>query len=109
MFGGYKRVEKIMTALLLAILVCFIVVAIKGLVDWRTWPALARGLVPNIPANAPVVGGTGVREGFTQLMAIAGQALPPTVFLTYGYLAANAGIIAVIDQIIKAVGRMRGV
>ena len=25
------------------------------------------------------------------------------------YLAANAGIIAVIDQIIKAVGRMRGV
>ena len=90
-FGGYKRVEKIMTALLLAILVCFIVVAIKGLVDWRTWPALARGLVPNIPANAPVEGGTGVREGFTQLMAIAGQALPPTVFLTYGYLAANAG------------------
>jgi len=32
-----------------------------------------------------------VREGFTQMMAIAGQALPPTVFLTYGYLATNAG------------------
>ena len=33
--GGYKRIEKIMTALLLVILVCFIVVAIKGLLDWQ--------------------------------------------------------------------------
>ena len=35
-----------MTALLLVILICFIVVAIKGLLDWRTWLALGRGLVP---------------------------------------------------------------
>ena len=41
--GGYKRVEKIMTALLLVILFCFIVVAIKGLLDWQTWIALGRG------------------------------------------------------------------
>ena len=32
--GGYKRVEKIMTALLLVILASFLVVAIKGLMDW---------------------------------------------------------------------------
>lgn len=89
--GGYRRVEKIMTALLVAILVCFVVVAIKGLIDWHTWPALIRGLVPQIPADLPVANGTRVREGFTQAMAIAGQALPPTVFLTYGYLASNAG------------------
>jgi len=89
--GGYKRVEKIMTFLLVAKLVCFIIVAAKGLFDWYTWPQLVRGLVPSVPADVPVVGGTRVREGFTQMMAIAGQALPPTVFLTYGYLAANAG------------------
>lgn len=89
--GGYRRVEKIMTALLVAILVCFVVVAIKGLIDWHTWPALVRGLVPQIPADIPAANGTRVREGFTQAMAIAGQALPPTVFLTYGYLASNAG------------------
>jgi Mn2+/Fe2+ NRAMP family transporter len=89
--GGYKRVERVMTILLVAKLVCFILVAIKGLLDWYTWPALAAGLVPRVPADVPVVGSTQVREGFTQLMAIAGQALPPTVFLTYGYLAANAG------------------
>jgi manganese transport protein len=89
--GGYKRVEKVMTILLLAKLVCFIIVAAKGLLDWSTWPALARGLVPAIPADISVVGATRVRSGFTQLLAIAGQALPPTVFLTYGYLASNAG------------------
>jgi Mn2+/Fe2+ NRAMP family transporter len=89
--GGYKRVEKIMTFLLVAKLVCFIIVAIKGLLDWYTWPALAHGLVPQIPDNVAVAGSTRVREGFTQLMAIAGQALPPTVFLTYGYLHSNAG------------------
>jgi Mn2+/Fe2+ NRAMP family transporter len=89
--GGYSRVERVMTTLLVAKLVCFVIVATKGLLDWHTWPALANGLVPRVPADVPVVGRPGVREGFTQMMAIAGQALPPTVFLTYGYLHANAG------------------
>jgi manganese transport protein len=88
--GGYKRVEKIMTALLL-ILLSFIVVAIKGLVDWHTWVALGRGLLPQVPDPVPVVGTDRLRDGFTQIMAIAGQALPPSVFLAYGYLAKNAG------------------
>jgi manganese transport protein len=89
--GGYKRVEKILTILLLGKLTCFIIVATKGLLDWYTWPALAHGLVPHIPDNVAVVGTPRVREGFTQLMAIAGQGLAPTVFLTYGYLHCNAG------------------
>lgn len=89
--GGYKRVEKIMTALLLVILACFIVVAIKGLLDWHTWVSLGLGLVPHIPADLPVVGTDRVRNGFTQIMAIAGQGLAPAVFLSYGYLAHNAG------------------
>jgi Mn2+/Fe2+ NRAMP family transporter len=90
--GGYKRVEVIMTALLVVILGCFIVVAIKGLLDWQTWSALAAGLVPRIPADVPIAGQVeGTRNALTQVMAIAGQALPPAVLLSYGYLAANAG------------------
>lgn len=89
--GGYKRIEKIMTALLLVILVSFIIVAIKGLMDWHTWVELGKGLVPQVPAPEPIVGRGGARDGFTQLMGIAGQALPPAVFLSYGYLAKNAG------------------
>ena len=90
--GGYKRMETIMTALLVVILVCFIFVAVKGLLDWRTWPELAAGLVPKIPESVPVFGDPGrARNAFTQIMAIAGQALPPAVLLSYGYLAANSG------------------
>ena len=93
--GGYKRMETIMTALLVVILVCFIVVAIKGLLDWRTWPALAAGLVPTIPADLPVIDDPDrTRNGFRQIMAIAGQALPPAVLLSYGYLTANSGYTA---------------
>jgi manganese transport protein len=90
--GGYKRMETIMTALLVVILVCFIFVAVKGLLDWQTWPALAAGLVPKIPDSVPVFGEPDrARNAFTQIMAIAGQALPPAVLLSYGYLAANSG------------------
>jgi Mn2+/Fe2+ NRAMP family transporter len=90
--GGYKRMEVIMTTLLVVILICFIVVAIKGLLDWSTWPALARGLVPQVPAGVAIFGEPErTRSAFTQIMAIAGQALPPAVLLSYGYLAANSG------------------
>ncbi len=90
--GGYKRMETIMTALLVVILLCFIVVAIKGLFDWQTWVALGSGLVPHIPADVAVTGQPErSRSALTQIMAIAGQALPPAVLLSYGYLAANAG------------------
>ena len=90
--GGYRRMESIMTALLIVILISFIIVAIKGLLDWATWPRLVGGLLPQVPADEPVLGQADrVRDGFTQIMAIAGQALPPAVFLSYGYLAANSG------------------
>ena len=91
--GGYKRMETIMTALLVVILVCFIVVAIKGLLDWQTWPALAAGLVPTDSRRSAGVRRSRPRRAmrFTQIMAIAGQALPPAVLLSYGYLAANSG------------------
>jgi Mn2+/Fe2+ NRAMP family transporter len=89
--GGYKRIEKIMTGLLLVILTCFLIVAVKGLLDWQTWVALGAGLVPQIPADVPIVGSDRTRSGFTQILAIAGQALPPSVLLAYGYLAANSG------------------
>ena len=90
LFGGYKRIEKLMTGLLLLILVAFVIVAVKGLLDWKTWVELAKGLIPKVPENIPVVGTEKVRNGFVQLMAIAGQALPASVFLSYGYFTSNA-------------------
>lgn len=97
LWGGYKRIEKSMTWLLLVILVCFIIVALKAFLDWRTWIEVAKGLVPQIPPDMPIVGTDPVkyRPGFTQLMSIAGQALPASVFLAYGYFTANANYKAV--------------
>src|SRR6185503_544341 len=89
--GEYKRVEKIMTALLIVILISFLIVAIKGLFDFATWPRLAGGLIPQVPPDLPVIGEARSRSGLTQILAIAGQALPPSVMLAYGYLAANSG------------------
>jgi len=88
--GGFKRIEKVMTGLLMLILFCFIIVAVKGLLDWKTWIGLIGGLIPKIPENLPVVDAETVRSGFTQLMAIAGQALCATVFLSFGYFTSNA-------------------
>lgn len=90
LFGGFKRLTKVMTGLLMLILVCFIIVAIKGLMNPKTWIGLVMGLVPRIPEDVQVVNSTDVRGGFTQLMAIAGQALPAAVFLSFGYFTANA-------------------
>ncbi len=88
--GGFKRLQKVMTGLLMLILFCFIIVAIKGLLQPQTWIGLVKGLVPRIPEDVQVVGSDEVRGGFIQLMGIAGQALPAAVFLSYGYFTSNA-------------------
>ena len=88
--GGFKRLQKVMTGLLMLILVCFVIVAIKGLMQWQTWIGLFKGLVPRIPESIEVVGKNETRGGFMQMMAIAGQALPAAVFLSYGYFTSDA-------------------
>ncbi|MFC1650627.1 divalent metal cation transporter [Candidatus Latescibacterota bacterium] len=88
--GSFKRLQKVMTGLLMLILFCFIVVAVKGLMQWATWTGILGGLIPQIPADIPVRGSEEMRRGFTQLMSIAGQALPAAVFLSYGYFTSNA-------------------
>ncbi|MBX2810645.1 MAG: divalent metal cation transporter [Myxococcales bacterium] len=88
--GSFKRLQGVMTGLLMLILVCFIAVAVKGLFSASTWLGLVGGLVPAVPADLPVRGTQEFRGGFTQLMAIAGQALPAAVFLSYGYFTSNA-------------------
>ncbi len=95
MFGGFKRLVKVMSALLMLILVCFIVVAIRGLFQWDTWVELVKSfLPPKLPEDLIVVGpragGETVRSAFRQLMGIAGQALPTSVFLSFGYFTSNA-------------------
>jgi len=90
LFGGFKRLVKTMTWLLMLILGCFVIVAIKGLLQPSTWAGLIGGLVPKLPQDVAIVGSDGVRGSFTQLMSIAGQALPASVFISFGYFTSNA-------------------
>lgn len=95
MFGGFKRLVKVMSGLLMLILICFIIVAIRGLTQWDTWVELVKSfLPPKLPEDLVVVdpraGGETVRSAFRQLMGIAGQALPASVFLSMGYFTSNA-------------------
>ncbi len=91
-FGGYKRVEKIMTALLHGHPRLLHRRGDQGAARLADVARARRRSRAADSARRAVAVDTGrVRSGFTQIMAIAGQALPPAVFLSYGYLAANAG------------------
>ena len=94
LFGGFKRLVKVMTGLLMLILVCFIIVAIRGLTQIETWIELFKSFMPpRMPADLAVIMPQGVetvRSSFRQLMSIAGQALPASVFLSFGYFTSNA-------------------
>ena len=55
----------------------------------RRWPRAWCRRFPPICRWSTIPSAT--RNAFTQIMAIAGQALPPAVLLSYGYLTANSG------------------
>jgi Mn2+/Fe2+ NRAMP family transporter len=86
--SGYERLQKVMTVLLVAMLICFLMVAVRG---FSEWPAIVAGFTPHIPADLPVPGGEAVRSSSASIIAILGSAIAPAALLGMPYLAANAG------------------
>ena len=85
---GYDRLERAMTVLMVLMLVCFLVVGLRGLVEWR---AILAGFVPSIPADLPVPGGQEVRLVSASIIAMVGAAIAPAALLGLPYLSADAG------------------
>jgi Mn2+/Fe2+ NRAMP family transporter len=85
---GYQRMQRVMTALMILMLLCFLLVALRGFAEW---PAILRGLLPSIPADLPVPGGAGTREASTSIIAMLGSAIAPAALLGLPYLSADAG------------------
>jgi len=85
---GYERMQRAMTLLLVLMFLCFLLVAVRGLVEW---PAILRGLIPSIPADLPVPGTAQVREASTSIIAMVGAAIAPAALLGLPYLCADAG------------------
>lgn len=84
---GYSRLERVMTGLMVLMLLCFLVVGLRGLVEWR---AIFAGLRPALPPDLPVPGGD-VRVATSSVIAMVGAAIAPAALLGLPYLSADAG------------------
>jgi len=81
-FGGYKRIEKIMTGVLFFMAIAFLLVSIKGLEHPGN---ILKGLIPNFPSNA------GNRSSLQFISAITGAAIAITAVLAFPYFTAEGG------------------
>ena len=85
---GYQRMQRVMTALMLLMFACFLLVALRGLSEW---PAILRGFVPTLPADLAVPGQRAPRVASTSMIAMVGAAIAPAALLGLPYLCADAG------------------
>lgn len=84
--GGYQRMQKAMTALMVTMFLCFLVVAARG---FQELPAIAAGFWPSVPADLPVGDSQQVRVSGASIMAIVGSALAPAALLGIPYMSAD--------------------
>ncbi|MDH4020062.1 MAG: divalent metal cation transporter [Xanthomonadales bacterium] len=84
--NGYERMQKAMTSLMIVMLVCFLVVALRG---FQELPAILAGFVPKIPDDLAVPGSDSMRLSGPSIMAIIGTALAPAALLGIPYMSAD--------------------
>ncbi len=84
--GGYQRLQKMMTALMVAMFIGFMVVALGGLSQFTQ---IVAGFVPTIPPDLPISSSDGVRSSTGSLIAIVGSALAPAALLGIPYMSAD--------------------
>jgi Mn2+/Fe2+ NRAMP family transporter len=83
---GYQRMQKLMTAMMVIMLVCFLLVALRG---FQEIGAILAGLVPRIPPDAATAGGDIVRQSEISITAIIGSVLAPAALLGIPYMSAD--------------------
>lgn len=84
--GGYQRMQKIMTALMITMFVGFFVVAVGAL---REIGDILAGFVPSIPEDLAVAGSETLRSSTGSILAIVGSALAPAALLGIPYMCAD--------------------
>lgn len=83
---GYQRMQKLMTAIMVAMLVCFLLVAFRG---FQEIGGILAGLVPGIPPDLVADGGKVVRQSEISITAIIGSVLAPAALLGIPYMSAD--------------------
>ncbi|MFB3076449.1 MAG: divalent metal cation transporter, partial [Lysobacterales bacterium] len=84
--GGYQRMQKVMTALMIVMFCGFLVVALTAL---QQIGDILAGVVPTHPADLPVPGQETVRSSTGSIIAIVGSALAPAALLGIPYMCAD--------------------
>jgi manganese transport protein len=85
---GYERMQRVMSALMVLMFLCFFLVAMRGLTEW---PAILQGFVPSLPADLPVAGSDAPRVATTSIIAMVGAAIAPAALLGLPYMCADDG------------------
>ena len=83
---GYQRMQRFMTAFLLLMLACFLVVALRGFTELS---AILSGMAPAVPDDLPVPGAGTVRSSGIVIMGIVGSVLAPAAMLGMPYMSAD--------------------
>lgn len=85
---GYERMQRVMSLLMVLMFLCFLVVALRGLGEWR---AILAGFLPSLPPDLPVPGEARPRIASSSIIAMVGAAIAPAALLGLPYLCADAG------------------
>ncbi len=85
---GYQRMQKVMTGLMVAMFVCFLVIAFRSFSELGD---ILAGFVPRIPEDLPAPGRDTVRYSSASMMAMVGSVIAPGSLLAIPYLASDAG------------------
>ena len=84
--SGYQRLQAAMTVLMLLMVACFALVALRGFTDIG---AILGGLVPGFPEPAVSLDGQTTRTAVAAAIAVVGSLLAPPAMLGIPYMSAD--------------------
>lgn len=87
LFRGYTRMQRVMTALMIAMFVCFLLIALRSFSEIGD---ILAGLAPSIPEDLSAPGRDTVRLASSSMIAIVGATIAPGSLLTIPYLSSDA-------------------
>lgn len=84
--SGYQRLQSAMTLLMLLMVACFAIVALRGFTDIG---AILGGLVPSFPEPVVTLDGQTTRTALGAAIAVVGSLLAPPAMLGIPYMSAD--------------------
>lgn len=86
---GYKRMQKVMTGLMVAMFLCFLLIALRSFGELGE---IVRGFAPMIPEDLVVPGQDKVRITTSTIVAIVGSTIAPGALLAIPYLSSDGAV-----------------